>query len=72
MINKNSLVCGGSPTINNTRIPVWLIIKYLQCDMNITNILNNYPSISENDLFDAINYYENNQSEIDFEIFLNK
>jgi len=61
-------ICGGQPRIRNTRIPVWTLVSFRQQGANDTELLQNYPSLTSEDLITAWDYYEQHRSEIDLAI----
>ena len=38
---------GGSPRVRDTRISIALLLELFSCDMAISDILKEYPSLSE-------------------------
>ncbi|MFM2063744.1 MAG: hypothetical protein RLZZ507_3415 [Cyanobacteriota bacterium] len=67
-IQQTPGICGGHPRIRNTRIPVWTLVSFRQQGANDAELLQNYPSLTPEDLIAAWNYYEQNRSEIDLAI----
>jgi uncharacterized protein (DUF433 family) len=67
-ILKTPGVCGGSPRIRNTRIPVRSLVQYRQEGASDTELLEIYPTLNQPDLEAAWNYYHLHQNEIDQEI----
>ncbi len=65
-------VCGGEPCIQQTRIPVSILVKYRQLGSNDNELLRMYPSLTNDDLTAARHYYELNKSEIDSLIAANE
>ena len=64
-IQKHPDVCRGYARIRNTRIPVWTLVSFRQQGANEQEILENYPSLTLNDLTAAWFYYQHNSAEID-------
>jgi len=64
-IQRTMGVCGGHARIRNTRIPVWTIISLQKQGANIPEILQNFPSLSADDLRNIAAYYSDHQAEID-------
>jgi type III restriction enzyme len=58
-------VAGGRARIRNTRIPVWVIVKYRNEGATEEEILKAYPSLTLEDLKECWSYYEEHQKEID-------
>ncbi|WP_353930530.1 DUF433 domain-containing protein [Okeanomitos corallinicola TIOX110] len=67
-VQKTPGVCGGHACIRNTRIPVWVLVSLRQQGANEAELLQNYPSLTSEDLTAAWNYYEQHRSEIDLTI----
>ncbi len=68
LIVKTQGVCGGSPRIRNTRIPVRSLVQYRQCGTSDTELLEIYPTLHQRDLEAAYDYYALHQDEIEQEI----
>lgn len=67
-VQKTPGVCGGHACIRNTRIPVWVLFSLRQQGANDRELLENYPSLTSEDLIVAWEYYEQHTSEIDLVI----
>ncbi len=67
-VQQTSGICGGHPRIRNTRIPVWTLVSFRQQGANDTELLQNYPSLTHEDLITVWDYYEQHRSEIDLAI----
>ena len=63
-IDKTPNVCGGEARIARTRIPVWLLVRQKQLGITDTEILSDYPTLREEDLHNAWNYYRSHNNEI--------
>ncbi len=37
--------CGGHPCFKNTRIPVWILIDYLEAGRSIEDFVHEYPDL---------------------------
>jgi len=62
-------VCGGRSVIKGTRIPVWIIVGWLQRGYNPELIKNEiYPHLSLAEIYDALSFYYENQEMIDRDI----
>jgi len=46
----NPEICFGKPTIRNMRYPVELILELLSAGMTTQEILDDYPSLTEEDI----------------------
>ena len=55
-ITLNPNVCHGKPTIRNKRYPVELILDLLAAGMTHAEILIDYPSLEEADIFACLAY----------------
>lgn len=71
-IKKTEGVCGGSACIRDTRISVWTIINARRLGRSDTEILEDYPGLTDDDIFDAICYWMFFPEEIDNEIEQNE
>ncbi len=58
-------VCGGQPSIRNTRIPVGTLVAFHQQGADDEELLRNYPTLSKGDLSPAWAYYEQHREEGD-------
>jgi uncharacterized protein (DUF433 family) len=67
-IQQTAGICGGHACIRNTRIPVWVLVSFQQQGANDTELLQNYPSLTPEDLTAAWDYYKQYRSEIDLAI----
>jgi uncharacterized protein (DUF433 family) len=56
-IVKTPGTCGGSARIDNTRIGVWLIYRWMQMNSDAT-ILDWYPTLKQSDLDDVRKWIE--------------
>ena len=71
-IQKTAEVCGGEARIAGTRIPVWVLVQARQLGMSDAVILQNYPSLTAENLQHAWTYAEEHQAEIDNDIRSNE
>lgn len=71
-IEKTPGVCGGEARIARTRIPVWLLVRQRQLGISEEEILLGYPTLREEDLANAWNYYRGHQEEIEAQIMENE
>ena len=67
-IEKKKDVVGGRAKIKDTRIPVWSIIAYLQSGHTYEYLLENFPSISREDIQACEQYYTRHKDEIEYDI----
>jgi len=55
-ISSNPDICHGKPCIKGTRIPVYLIVSLVAHGEDIQSIIQNYPSITRNDITASMKY----------------
>ena len=67
-IEKTSGVLGGEARIARTRIPVWLLVRQRQLGISEEEILSGYPTLREEDIANAWNYYRGHKEEIEAQI----
>ena len=67
-IQKTPGVCGGNARIRNTRIPIWTLVSFRQLGAPDSELLESYPSLTQDDLDLAWSYYSENKEEIDQKI----
>lgn len=65
LVEKTPDVCGGDACIRDTRIMVWLLVAMRQAGMSEEEILYNYPTLRQEELAAAWEYYRRNPQEID-------
>jgi uncharacterized protein (DUF433 family) len=64
-IEKTPGVVGGDACIVRTRIPVWGLEGYRRLGLSDEQILENFPSLSQQDLENAWSYVLSHRDEID-------
>src|SRR5260221_5128629 len=62
-IERTPGVCGGNPRIAGHRIPVWIIWGYHILGKSDAELLASYPSITAQDLANALAYARAHQDE---------
>lgn len=67
-IEKTPGVCGGAACIIRTRIPVRTLVTFKKMGLSDQTLLTNYPSLRQQDLYNAWAYYQAYSEEIDLEI----
>ena len=67
-IERRAGVCGGSAVIEDTRIPVRLIVGFIKDGVCVDEILKSYSDLSPAQVHDAISYYYDHAEEIDREL----
>ena len=55
-ISINPEICHGKPCIKGTRIPIYLIIEMLEYSLTFSEILEEYPQITEQDIKVCLQY----------------
>ncbi len=65
-------ICDGKARILRTRIPVWSLVNSKKLGFSDLELLHEYPSITQEDLDNAWNYYRSHKEEIDALIFENE
>ena len=71
-IEKTPDVCGGSARVANTRIPVWVIVQARNLGSSDAEVLQDYPTLSANDLVNAWAYANSHKAEIEQNIHENE
>ena len=61
-------ICGGSPVIAGSRIPVWIIAGWYKQGMSLDEIMDTYPHLRPEQICAALTYYFEHQAEIEMEI----
>lgn len=64
-INKTPGVCGGDACVGNHRIMVWLLVGYRQDGWSDEKLLANYPTLTQEGLDAAWEYYRDHRAEIE-------
>lgn len=72
-VARDPKVCGGSPIISGTRLPVRSVVHYiLQLGLTPEELIEKFPHLSLAQVYDALAYYYDNHEEIDRDIAGNK
>ncbi len=71
-IEKTANVCGGSARIRQTRIPVWSLENARRQGVTEAELLQDFPSLTAQDLAHAWVYVRSNLEEIEREITENE
>jgi len=61
-------VCGASPRLVRTRIPVWVLHRMRQLGFSESKILESYPTLTAGDLVQAWGYVDRHRAKIEKEI----
>jgi len=70
-IEQTPDVCGGDACISRTRIPVWSLVNSKKLGLTDAQLFESYPTLTQDDLCNAWNYYRGNGPEIEAQIFEN-
>ena len=61
-------ICGGRPIIKGTRTPVKAIVGYHKMGLSVEEILEGLPYLTPAQVYEALSYYYDHQSEIEQDI----
>ena len=50
----DSEILGGEPVFRNTRVPVKILFDYIEAGDNISNFLENYPSVNKDNVIKVL------------------
>jgi uncharacterized protein (DUF433 family) len=64
-IRKTPGVCGGAACIGATRIPVWLIVSFINQGETESGLLQSYPQLTRKHVQLARDYYRDHKAEIE-------
>ena len=48
LINKDPEILGGTPVFSGTRVPIRILIEYLEAGDRLDDFLESYPTVSRN------------------------
>ena len=48
LINRNAAILGGTPVFSGTRVPVRILIEYLEAGDRLDDFLDSFPTVSRN------------------------
>jgi uncharacterized protein (DUF433 family) len=65
-------VCGGRPIIAGTRISVRTVVERVRLGDSPEQVVENYPPLTLAQVYDALSYYHEHESEIEAEIAANE
>lgn len=71
MKSKGINISNGTAYIKGTRIPVWVVVEARKLGLEDASILTCYPTISQDDLLVAWDYYNIHVDEIELELHEN-
>jgi uncharacterized protein (DUF433 family) len=69
-LSSNPEICGGSPTIQGSRITVRHIAAFYLMGNTVDELISYWPWLTKSEIHSALTYYYDNQKEIDDEITL--
>jgi len=55
-VTSDAAIMGGTPVIEGTRIPVYLVLDYLADGYSIADILSDFPYLTSEDVSAALEY----------------
>ena len=55
MISKDTEILGGTPVFSSTRVPVRILMEYLEAGDSIDEFLDNHPTVSRNQVVEVLN-----------------
>lgn len=61
-------VCGGAACVSGTRIPVWLLESYRRLGLSDEQLLEAYPTLTQQDIQAAWEHVAEHRTEIEREI----
>ncbi|TMI83920.1 MAG: DUF433 domain-containing protein [Bacillati bacterium ANGP1] len=68
-IVKDPQVCGGAAVIAGTRVPVWVLVSYVQqYSLSAEELAGMFPHLALAQLHDALSYWHDHREEITAEI----
>jgi uncharacterized protein (DUF433 family) len=71
LIRKTPNVMGGEACIRRTRIPVWGLVESKQLGLTDARLLMDYPTLTQQDLDAAWEYYAAHPEEVETAIHVN-
>ena len=54
VIDTNAEILGGTPVFAGTRVPVRILIEYLEAGDRLDDFLENYPTVSRNQAIEVL------------------
>jgi uncharacterized protein (DUF433 family) len=55
-VEVNAKILAGKPVVKGTRIPLYLVLELLEAGYDFKRIIEEYPSLTEDDIRAAIEY----------------
>lgn len=54
-ISKDAEILGGTPVFSGTRVPVRILLEYLEAGDSIDEFLDNHPTVSRSQVTEVLN-----------------
>ena len=54
LINKDPEILGGTPVFSGTRVPIRILIEYLEAGDRLDHFLESYPTVSRNQAIEVL------------------
>lgn len=54
-ISKDAEILGGTPVFSGTRVPVRMLLEYLEAGGSIDEFLDNHPTVSRSQVAEVLN-----------------
>lgn len=64
MISKDADILGGTPVFSGTRVPVRILMEYLEAGDSINEFLDNHPTVSRSQVVEVLNRAKQILSEV--------
>ncbi len=71
VIKETPGVCGGYPCIDDTRIPVRLIVEFFRDTHNLEHVVAMFPQLTREQVEAALAYYHEHPARVDEDIARN-
>ncbi|MDE0153211.1 MAG: DUF433 domain-containing protein [Gammaproteobacteria bacterium] len=55
VISKDTDILGGTPVFSGTRVPVRILMEYLEAGDSINEFLDNHPTVSRSQVVEVLN-----------------
>ncbi|MCY4611357.1 MAG: DUF433 domain-containing protein [Gammaproteobacteria bacterium] len=64
VISKDADILGGTPVFSGTRVPVRILMEYLEAGDSINEFLDNHPTVSRSQVVEVLNRAKQILSEV--------
>jgi uncharacterized protein (DUF433 family) len=71
-LTQDPRICGGRPVIKRTRTAIKTIVGYYKMGCSVEEILEGLPHLTPAQVYEALSYYHDHQSEIEHDIAENR